>query len=124
MPTFQLTNATGAKQTGVINVPNNATEGQIVMDGASMTDPSLHVSIAIDFSPDGGTTWASTSPGPTMNPFPVIATFDGGATNRDGSPLATYGLSAHFPAGTNRRVRGNIIIDGPPLTTTITATAS
>lgn len=122
--TFPVVNFQGTRQTNAVNIPNNISEVQLVLDGAQMTDPNLRVSLTLDFSPDGGVTWASTSPGPAMNPFPAVATFSGGAKDRQGNPIASYPLGGVFPAGTNRRARAILVVDGAPLNTTITVTAS
>lgn len=112
--TFPLVNRTGALTTAAAAIPDASTAGSIVITGPSVNDTTVRISATIDFSPDGGVTWASTSPGPTMNPFPVIATFAGSATTPRGQPLTQFDLTAPFPVGTNRKVRGTFQFDGNP----------
>lgn len=111
-----INNFLGTFTSPAVSVPDTASQGSIAVSGAAVSDPSLRVSIAIDFSPDGGITWASTSPGPTMNPFPVIATFAGGTTDRRGNAVTSFGVAANFPPGANRMLRGTFIVDGVALT--------
>jgi hypothetical protein len=118
--TIPINNFLGTATTPASSIPDNSTDGAITMDGSTMTDPTLKLSITLDFSPDGGLTWASTSPGPLMNPFPVIATYEGGTLDKHGNPATTYGPMVAFPQGTNRKIRGIFTVDGVPLTTTAT----
>lgn len=122
MATFAINNFQGTRTTAAVPISDAAVSGSITITSTDLTNTLVAISISIDFSPDGGVTWAATSPGPQMNPFPVIATFNGGATDKHGTPQTTFGLAAPFPAGTNRQVRGTFIVDGAPITGTLTAT--
>lgn len=104
-------------------VPDADSQVTLALDRSTMTDPALVVDLTIDFSPDGGVTWASTSPGPEMGGFPAGAEILGGTFfNKDGSVATTSSRIFPFPAGTNRMVRGNVVVSGAPLTTTATLT--
>lgn len=112
----------GTQALGPATVPVGITEVKLALDGAAMTDPALHVFIGIDISLDNGVTW--NSPHPAADPFPIGMTLDGGATNRQGGPLAAYSLSCNLPdpSNANRKVRATVTIAGTPLTTTGTLT--
>lgn len=114
--TVPLNNRTGSITTPSANIPDAVSRGEIVITGASVNDTTVRLSASIDFSNDGGVTWASTSPGPDKNPFPVIVTCEGGPTTPKGQPLTQFDISAPFPPGTNRKVRGTFIFDGNPFT--------
>lgn len=115
-------NFTGSVQSPAESVPDAATSWALELDATttSMLNAALRLSIQMDFSPDGGVTWASTSPGPTMPPFPVTATYSAPFANpKTGLPVATVGPTGPFPSGTSRQVRGNLIVDGGSITTTL-----
>jgi hypothetical protein len=110
-----LNNRSGAITTPAVSIPDTAISGEIVLTGPSVTDPTVRLSIMLDFSPDGGVTWASTSPGPAMVPFPGVMTEEGGPLTAKGQPRTQIDIaSPPFPAGTNRKVRGTFIFDGNP----------
>lgn len=73
-----ISNFEGTRNIPARSIPQSLNTLKFAFDGTNMTDPALHVELTVDFSPDG-VTWASTSPGPTMNPFPVVGALDGGA---------------------------------------------
>ena len=105
------------------SVPDTASQVTLALDRSTMTDPALDVVLTIDFSPDGGVTWASTSPGPQMGGFPAGAEIVGGAVlNKDGSVATTSSRTFPFPPGTNRQVRGSVVVSGAPLATIATLT--
>lgn len=112
--TVPIVNQTGVVSTPAVNIPNAATGGSIVITGPSVTDPTVRISITFDFSPDGGATWATTSPGPATNPYPLIGTAVGGPTDPRGRPLTQFNITAAFPPGTNRQVRAILVFDGNP----------
>ena len=109
----------GTRTLGPATVPLGATSVQLQLDGTSMTDQAMAMSMTLDLSLDAGVTWASDSPSPATNPFPVSCTLNGGAKNRAGGPLATYLIGTQIPAPSNtqRRIRAVIVISGAPLTT-------
>lgn len=104
---------------GPAPIPSSVSRAEIDLDGTNMTDPALHITLQLDLSVDGGVTWSTVSPGPSMVPFPITATMVGGALNRTGQPLSIYSLSANVPGvgSTARQVRGSVVISGAPLTT-------
>lgn len=118
------TYAIGTRNLGPASVPQNLTLAKLALDGASMTNPALHVELTLDFSLDGGTTWASTTPSRATDPYPLGITLDGGALDKSGNPRAEYFVNAPLPDPTNpnRRIRGVVTIAGTPLTTTGTLT--
>lgn len=83
--------------------------------------------IIIDYSPDGGLTWASDQPGPTMNPYPGVAALVGPiGLGNDGLPRPAFTLEAapvdrHLGAP-SPRFRHIIKSFGTPLNTTATVT--
>jgi hypothetical protein len=114
----QGTYAIGTRVLGPATVPLGLTSVELVLDGAAMTDPALQVTLVIDLSLDGGVTW--NSPHPDVDPFPIGATFVGGATNEHGGgPLDFYRRGVDFPQPTNaaRQIKATITIAGTPLTT-------
>lgn len=113
--TVPLSNRTGVLQSPAAAVPDTSTSGSIVITGASVSDPTVRLSTLIDFSPDGGVTWASTSPGPQMAQFPAVATYAGGSILKNG-PQTQFDIAENFPPGTNRKVRGTFTFDGNPFT--------
>lgn len=121
--TFPISNFLGAKPIPATAVPDAITEVALQLDGTQMTDPALLVVLALDFSPDAGATWASEAPGPSMNPFPVVVEFQGGATDTRGKPLSTYSWQDKIPPGANRQVKGSLAVSGAPLNTTATLAA-
>ena len=85
-----------------------------------IANAAFRVSIAIDFSPDGGVTWASTSPGAAMGGFPTIGTFAGNPPpDKHGNAETFFGVANNLPPGTNRKARGTLIVDGVALTGSI-----
>lgn len=114
MAIVQLVNRTGVLQTAAANIPNNAVGGSIIITGPSVADATVRLSSLLDFSPDGGATWASTSPSPATDPYPRVATYSGGSTNRDGSAQTQFDIAGSFPPGTNRKIRGTFTFDGNP----------
>ena len=114
----------GTRTLGPATVPVGVSHVQLDLDGAAMLDPALHLTIQLDLSLDGGTTWASASPGPATNPLPVTLTTEGGMTTRVGEPLPSYPLACHLPdpSNANRRVKAVVTIAGTPLTTQGTLT--
>jgi hypothetical protein len=103
-------------------IPAGISAVGISFDGTTMLDPNLRLAVALDFSFDG-VTWASTNPGRATDPFPINATYSGGAKDRDGSPVPEYNLEVPFPPGPTRFVKGSISVTGAKLTTTATLTA-
>lgn len=122
MPQFAVTNFTGSRNFGPINVPQGITNALFSLDAASMTDPAMQGSLQMDLSLDGGVTWASQNRGPNTNPFPVIMEFIGGAKGKGGVPIPAYVLNCLFPHPelTTRQLRAQLIVSGVPLTTTAT----
>lgn len=119
MPTsIPINNFLGTFTSPAVAIPDGAVRGEITVSGAAIADPNLRMSIALDFSPDGGATWSSTSPGRNMDPFPTIATFSGGSIDKHGNPITLFDVSNAFPPGTNRMIRGTFIVDGVALTGT------
>jgi hypothetical protein len=118
-----INNFAGTDTIPATAIPDTAVSGSIALDATtpSMQTPGSAISIQIDFSPDGGATWATTSGGgPAYGAFPQTATYATPAVNpKTGLPAATMGPnSPPFPPGTNRKVRGTFIVDGNPITTT------
>jgi len=107
----------GTRTLGPATVPVGVTQIELALDGAAMTSPALHVSMALDLSLDGGSTW--NTPHPQVDPFPVTMTLDGGAKDRQGNPLPKYTIGTRLPdpSNANRRVRAVVIISGTALTT-------
>jgi hypothetical protein len=115
----------GTRTLGPANLAQGVSSFKLALDGTAMTDPALHVTIAVDLSLNNGSTWATETPGPTFNPCPLAMTLDGGATDRGGNPLPTYFLgtdSIPSPQSSTRRIRAVVTIAGTPLTTQGTLT--
>jgi len=116
---FPINNFIGTQVIPVFAIPDDSVGISLNLDGSTMLDPACKIVLTLDFSPDG-VTWSTTSPGPTTNPFPVVAEITCGAKNRQGNPLPVYNVSAMFPAGTGRSIRGSVVVTGAPLTTIAT----
>lgn len=120
-----ISNFIGTRSIPARSIPDAIQTLNLSLDGTNMTDPALQVALTVDFSPDGGATWASTSPGPAVNPFPVVVTFQGGATDKHGVPLSTYFWeSPPIPQGSARELQATLVVSGAHLTTTATITAN
>jgi len=117
---FPINNFLGTQNIPVFAIPDGSVGISLNLDGSTMLDPVCKIVLTLDFSPDGGVTWSTISPGPATNPFPVVAEITCGVKNRQGNPLPVYNVSALFPPGTNRSIRGSVVVTGAPLTTTAT----
>jgi len=113
----------GTRTLGPVTIPLGVTFVALELAGAAMTNPALALTVTLDLSLDGGTTWASVSPSTPTDPFPVIATMEGGMLNKQGTFQDPYYLSVTgipAPTNANRRVRATVVIAGASLTTAIT----
>lgn len=106
---------------GTLNVPAralaDAVQGVDLRFDAttpSMQNPALRFELQVFFSPDSGQTWR----------FLMGATFDGGAKDRAGNPLAEYYRQIPFPPDTpdgQRQIKATLTNNsGVALTTTAT----
>lgn len=120
-----INNVSGTRSIPARNLPQSFDTLRFTLDGSTITDPAMHAALTIDFSPDGGVTWASEHPGPTMNPYPVVWEFAGGMTDRQGNLIVDlFYETPPIPDGATRQVRGSLVVTGAPLTTTATITAT
>jgi hypothetical protein len=125
-----VSNLTGTRSIPARNIPASLDTLRFSLDGTNMTNPALHVTLTIDWSPDG-VLWASEAVTEADKarcaPFPVIWEFTGGQIDRHtGQPIATYFYETPaFPASAGQQqVRGTITVSGAPLNTTATITAT
>lgn len=104
---------------GVRNIPSTAiddaaaTDAGLELDGSTMLDKSVVVTLATEVSTDGGATW----------PYKDSAQVNGGESTRQGTPVPLYNLDAGLPPavdGVTRLLRGTVTVTGR-LTTTVTA---
>jgi hypothetical protein len=59
VPSFPINNFLGTFNIPSTAIPDNVSKVTLLLDGSTMLDPALHVALNLDFSPDGGVTWAS-----------------------------------------------------------------
>jgi hypothetical protein len=106
---------------GPIAVPVGAVKAELRLDGSQMTDPALLIDLRLDFSIDGGATWATDGLKPELQPYPVRIVQPGGQMTRTTppTPWPVYGFMAELPspALATRRMRGSVVISGAPITT-------
>lgn len=105
--------------TGVQNIPSTpiadpaATDAGLELDGTTMLDPSVAVTLATEVSTDNGVTW----------PYQSSAQINGGQLTRQGAAVPLYNLDAGLPPAVGdvvRLIRGTVTVTGR-LTTTVTA---
>jgi hypothetical protein len=109
----------GTRTLGPVNIPQGLSYAELQLDGTAMTDPALAVDAVIDFSLDGGVTWATTMSDPP-NPFPLRGTMAGNTIDPDtGLQWATYRMGGRLPSptSTTRRARMTLNIRGAPCPT-------
>jgi len=113
MSTTLLTVGAGSYGPGTIPIPSTAIPSGFsqffaTWECASWTDTGSEAVVTLELSFDGGNTWS----------LWTASTYHGGARTRNGSgPLATAGMVAAAPQGTNVMVQGSIVITGSPLVT-------
>jgi|SRR6185436_6960143 len=99
----------GSRTLGPVTLPVGLTACALVLDGTTMTDPALRLTVTLDLSLDGGVTWASDVRSHATDPFPVTATMSGGMIDgRTGLQRTTYYLSVGTipdPTNPNRQAR-------------------
>lgn len=119
-----VTNFSGSHTTAARNLPNHVSQLSLTVDASQMTDPQLRISVALDFSPDGGVTWASETAIPG-SAFPFVDEYVGGAVDRNGQLVTSIvSMVPPFPDGTNRQTRGSLVNNsGVPLNATFTFAA-
>ena len=99
----------GTHPFGPLSIATGLVSIRIELDRTAWTDAALRVSCSLDFSLDGGVTWASTSPSAATNPFPVaIETTGGVITDKNGTVLTKTTVSSPLPSPSSltRQIRG------------------
>jgi hypothetical protein len=118
------TYAVGTRNVGPAVLPSTLRSFMVEIAGAAMLNPAMSVIMTLDFSLDG-VTWASESPGPSTNPFPITVKFVGGALDRFGNPVnPSFRSILPSPGLSGRQIRGSLNISGASMTTVITITVN
>lgn len=100
-------------------IPDNVTNIGIGVARCTSADPtvwplaSVSINASLEFSPNNGATWF---------PWGKYTAVGGIQLGRGGVEVAEGSISQSVPAGTNRRLRGTVLVAGGTIRTRVTVT--
>jgi hypothetical protein len=115
---FAIHNFLGQQTSPGVALPVGSTSVVADFDGTNMTDPAQRSTLIVEYAPNG-----------TQYTEMTRSTFSSGALDRAGQPRDIYPVATDWvnqfgPSTNASRIRGTLIVENVPLTTTVHLTVA